>query len=467
MQYERTGLLLPEPCHDQVDQGLASSFVNLHEGKAATYKLLEPVGEAKDVIAEEFQAGMSPNLTAGQLDQEALDQQLADLKSWKKMLLESDADPEVVQAYRWRINEDIANVHMLRASARGDMRSFKRWNEFIYGKPNKEIYHGALDWFRRDAVEILTNPDSSEELSAAAMAVTELIDSVPNRESDKSAIIPDATNFEAVRQNHIQAGGYYALLLSGVEVPEKGSITPDQGVPILSHVVSQNLESDYQPEAVSGTVWSVSHDRKTVNHPEVFRMPVKRFVGLGLGHEIGSHLLEMTNGKRGPLGLASIGLDRYEAGNEGRAVIREQVVYETFDEFSKLVRWQDILRRHVAISYASGVGEDSPHEASEVYKFMNTIDRMYQLKLLKPDAEPSDAYEKADTKTTALLTRVLKGTDGKGGAYLKDKVYLEGNIACWNQSPEAIYNGDLGKFDITNPRHITLLQKLGLLPNNE
>lgn len=196
-------------------------------------------------------------------------------------------------------------------------------------------------------------------------------------------------------------------------------------------------------------------------------MPVKRFVGLGLGHEIGSHLLEVTNGERGPLGLASIGLDRYELGNEGRAVIREQVVYENFDEFSKLVRWRDILRRHVAISYASGVGEDAPHEASEVYTFMNAIDQMYQLKELKPGAEPREAYEKADSKTTALLTRVLKGTDGKGGAYLKDKVYLEGNIACWNQSPSAINNGDLGKFDITNPRHITLLQKLGLLPNNE
>lgn len=277
MQYERNGLLLQEPLGDQVDQNLVTSFVALHEGKVATRELLNPDAEARDKIAEEFQAGMNPDLTASQLDQEALGQQLTELKNWKKILLESDAEPEVVQAYRWRINEDIAGVHILRASARGDMRSFKRWNEFIYGKPDKKIYHGALDWFRHDAQEILANPDSSDELLAAAITVTELIDATADREADKSAIAPDATTFEAVRQNHIRAGGYYTLLMSGVEVefPEEGPITQDQGVPILSHVVSQNLESDYRLQAVSGTVWGVSHDRKTVNHPEHLECQLK------------------------------------------------------------------------------------------------------------------------------------------------------------------------------------------------
>jgi hypothetical protein len=201
----------------------------------------------------------------------------------------------------------------------------------------------------------------------------------------------------------------------------------------------------------------------------VYNMPAERFVGLGAGHEIGSHLVERVNGSRGPLALASIGLDRYESGNEGRAVIREQVPYETFDQFGKLVRWRDILRRHIAVSYGHGVGDDDPKSSAEVYELMNAIDTMYQSKLT-PD-EPEATHVKARAKTDALLLRELKGTDGTGGAYLKDKVYLEGHVSNWltaaTRGPQAISEGDLGKFDINNPRHIQALQKVGLLPDNK
>jgi hypothetical protein len=78
------------------------------------------------------------------------------------------------------------------------------------------------------------------------------------------------------------------------------------------------------------------------------------------------------------------------------------------------------------------------------------------------------ADNRADNRTTVLLQRrVLKGTDGKGGAYLKDKIYLEGNVACWQAvciRPEIIEEGDKGKFDtITNLRHIAILRSIGAL----
>ena len=57
---------------------------------------------------------------------------------------------------------------------------------------------------------------------------------------------------------------------------------------------------------------------------------------------------------------------------------------------------------------------------------------------------------------------MLKGTDGTGGAYLKDTVYLEGNVAVW-QVPELIPEGDKGKYDIANPRHTESLVRLGVI----
>lgn len=232
-------------------------------------------------------------------------------------------------------------------------------------------------------------------------------------------------------------------------------------------MVRANLESQYAIKPVEGTVWGVNHTEAAVEQPQKYSMVPNRFVGLGLGHEIGSHLLERVNGERGPLQLASEGLDRYELGNEGRAVVREQVVYDTIDDFGKLVRWRDILRRHIAISYACGVGEPDQHTAAEVYDLLSKIDYMYQIKLRPDDAE--EAKSRAQKKTDALVLRVLKGTDGTGYAYLKDKVYLEGNVAVWAaarvKGPDTVSQGDLGKFDITNPRHIGILQEVGLLPN--
>src|SRR5690606_18565404 len=116
-------------------------------------------------------------------------------------------------------------------------------------------------------------------------------------------------------------------------------------------------------------------------------------------------------------------------GNEGRAVIREQVPYETFDEFGTLLRWRDIMRRHVAISYAAGVGSEAPASSSEIHEFMTTLEMMYQTVAKKGDTLA--AFNAAQKRTDDLLVRVLKGTDGKSGAYYKDKVYLEGHVSSW------------------------------------
>ena len=463
MTYEREGLLLPERKTPQVDSDLSESLRVALGGPAETYKDLEIPSEKKEIIVEAWHNGQDADLSVEHIDAADLSAKKVSLYQWKQELLaRNDLDPVVKQLYRWKVNEHIANVNMLLASHNGDMNSFRRWNEFIYGAPDIDIYRGALDWVANDADQLLAVPDQHPSIIEAAEKVKQLLE---NKRGYRELLSPDQETFDSVRADHLRKTGYYGLLLAGVDMPE-GKITTEIGDPILNQVL-RNIGSTKPIVDASGASWGVSS--RGVERPATMNMPAARFVGLGLGHEIGSHELERTNGRRGPLALAIDGLDRYESGNEGRAVIREQVPYETFEEFGKLVRWRDILRRQISISFAVGVGEDRPATSSETYNFMNTIDDMYQIKL-KPN-EPDVAHEAAQKKTDALLLRVLKGTDGQGGAYLKDTVYLQGHVANWLtaalKGPEAISDGDLGKFDINNPRHIHALQTVGLLPEQK
>lgn len=463
MTYERNGLLLPERETPQNDRDLRDSLRMISGEAAETYKELALTPEKKAAALEAWHQGDDAELSASHLDDHDLDSKLLSLRQWKRDLLaRDDVDPLTKQLYRWKVNEHIANINMMVASSKGDTATFQRCNEFIYGKPDEMIYRAALDWVAHDADTLLAIPDQHPTVIQAAERVKQLLD---GKRGYREVLIPESDTFEAVRADHMSETGYYGLLLAGIEVPE-GKITPQVGDPILERVI-QNIGSNKKIVDADGASWGVSS--RGVERPSTYNMPSQRFVGLGLGHEIGSHELERTNGRRGPLALVEDGLDRYENGNEGRAVIREQVPYESFDEFGKIVRWRDILRRHIAISFASGVGEEQLASSAETYAFMNTIDTMYQMKL-KPD-EPDRALEAAQKKTDELCARVLKGTDGKGGAYLKDKVYLEGHVANWltaaTRGASSITEGDLGKFDITNPRHISALQQLGLLPEND
>lgn len=468
MKYERQGLLLPEQTQTQVDHEILPGFEAAHLGAQETFKDLEVPKERQDAIKKAWHVGENASLLTKHLDKEELAARLESLQQWKRELLDrDDIEPDVKQAYRWRINEDIARVHMLEASSNGDMRNFRRYNEFIYGKVDEDIYRGALDWVAHDAELLLADSNTSEMAHEAAQNVLDMLE---GKRGYREILVPDEETFRAVRDNHMRPKGYYALLLADVEIPEGGKINNEVGDPILKTVLRENLKSDYDVVDANGASWSVAHSRGAVERPVNYNLPWQRFIGLPLGHEIGSHLLEKENGKRGPLGLAAAGLDRTEAGNEGRATIREQVVYDTFDEFGKLVRWRDMLRRDIAIGYAEGVGEDGLKSSSETYAFMNTIDTMYQAKL-KPNDPVEAIQEKAQDKTDTLLLRILKGTDGEGGAGLKDKVYTEGHVGGWLTAAlhgaERISEGDLGKFDINNPRHIVLLQAYGLLPDNK
>lgn len=447
------------PVAPKVDQDLFESFTEITSGLKEFYSYLTVAPGQKSVVVDAWQKGESPSLyPALEPEQiEDLERSAEELAAMKASI--PDDDDPVHILYRWKVDETIAQVDMVLASVRGDDKTFKRLNHELYGSPDEALYRAGLDWVCNDAEEILADEKSSAALRGAASDVVAMLG--PER-GYRELLSPESYVFEEIRQDHFRNTGYFALLLDGIEQPE-GMITPEQGDAIIEHVLRNNLATDYSFEKRKGATWGVSHSAKKVHGPETYSYDWQRFIGLPLGHEIGTHLAETSNALEGPLLLASVGLDHFERGTEGRAVIREQVPYDSFDEFGKLVRWRDILRRHIAISHAEGVGQDEPPRHSEVFEFMKKLDYMYAL---TEKDNVDEATELAEKRASTLLLRVLKGTNGEG-AYLKDKVYLEGNVAAWLvaalRGASAISEADKAKYDINNARHLSALLRLGVI----
>ena len=444
-----------------LDGEVFGSYDDMRLARKDNTEFLTPPKDKKTAVLAQLREGNDVDLRAEHLDESILDAHIAYMKGWKAGLLSSSLDPEVMQLYRWRINEDIANIYMIRASQRGDMCDFARWNTFIYGEPNTETYTAAIDWVLNDAEGL----EKTTEYPAVRQAARHVIGLMPQLRGDKSALVPNDDIFAAVRADHFNPGGFFDELLDGVEQPDAEQITRAEGEPILDYVLQQNLGGTYERGRAAGTAWSVNHQQHVLKQPDTYSMPWERFIGLPIGHEAGTHVKEAVNAQLGQLGLMVWGLDRFEQGAEGRALIREQVPYESFMEFTSQPRWRFILERKIAISYGLGVGEDGVHTSSEVYALISAIEYMHGL-TKTPDDE-ARAREAADKRAADLVVRSLKGTDGTGGAYRKDEVYLDGNVRAWQAAAQrgeyAISEGDRGKYDIANQRHVDYLGRLAIL----
>lgn len=466
MSEVRTSLVIDE--QPAVDELWAERLRDLSGAYEAVYEDLTPDKATVDAeMARFFNNGMSenPNLRPTKVTLGEVQERERSLVSFKEMFRgSSDLPHDVAQLYQWRLNELIGNQRILQAAVAGNDNRFEAYNEFVYGAPDAALFGATTDWFRDAAITTLDD-SPNQEAGAAAEKVLRLI---PDLGGDRNILLPSEETFGRVRDQHWAAGGHYALLFAGVELPEKGPIKPEVGDPILG-TVRHNLHADqYEIVDASGTVWSVSHDPAQLRRPAAYSMPKARFVGLGPGHEW-THVLESINGWRQPVRLAGSGFDRFERTNEGRAVVREQVAFPTIDAYGKQLRHQDIMRRFHAIGHAEGLSGGRADFVG-TFAILNAVDQLWETRKLKPGyshEETQATLAKSNKRTGDLLSgRIFRGTEGLH-PYRKDMVYLMGNVAVWNAleaDPSVIDLGDLGKFDITNERHVAVLRKYGALP---
>lgn len=396
---------------------------------------------------------VNPDLQTTLPDPELYEIRKAELTNLLNDVVAGESNPYIQKAYYDRISELILQLDLLLAAHRRDTEKFTQCNQLLYGQPSAEIFAATCAWLQRFAEEQLTHPNK-DVVNAAKNVIAQL----PTVEGNADLLIPPLGTFMAVQKLHDEPKGYIEQLFTNVALPPV--ITQATGDEYVRQVL-ENIHCDYGIMESSSPYWGVSHTERAVLHPESYQHSPETFTGV-LIHEIGSHLIERANGLHQPLQLLAIGLDRYDACNEGRAYLREQLVYDSPSELLQQHSWRHIITMHLAVSLTCGLA-GSAYDFKEAYKVINSIDMLWYALHNLPLIVATDV---AADETWRTLTRVMKGTDGTGGAYLKDIVYLEGNVRCWQaakQDPSVILLGDLGKFDITRPDHLELLRQLEIL----
>lgn len=440
----------------KLDQEWFSLLSELDRRKPDT--LLKPDAETLETQKQRFFAdGTNPDLRPRYLDDDLVDELETSYLNLHTRVRKEEQNPYVLWAYRWTINERMAGLRMAKASKNGQMDRFERYSDFVYGKPSVEIAGAIIDWYRSYATKHLNS-----EKDGVHEAASELLACLPEVEGDQSLLIPDEETFNSVRDMHYIQGGFYETLTAGIDIPETGKITPEDGNPMIQQALGNISLEGVGLEGPIGSAFSVNYPQNEFRFHN-YKLDPKRMEGLALGHEIGSHGLEYVNGLSQTLQLMAHGLDRYEKCNEGRAVVREQVAYEEFGGFTKLIRWHVLLKRHLAVSLGTGVVDGDRRDFKGVYDVINKIDTLRNRVIGKKSVEEAD--HKAADQSWNLLTTVLKGTDGTGGAHRRYYMYLEANALLWQiakLNPEFIMLGDNGKFDLLNPRHWGVLEALGV-----
>lgn len=431
-------------------------FDQLMRDVRETYIALMP---PDDVLAEKrrhFEAShctADVDLRATHLDQELYVDHIEKLYQLRRAIQAEEKNKYVRLAYIRSIDEAIAKNKLCLASARCEGDEFTAENIFAYGGPDVDIFRGAIDWIRSDMAATTTNNSRLQKRRDDALRL------LPVLHGDTKQFLPSKATYDQVRAMHFMPGGYIERIV-GTMLPERDVIDRELGDQVCRQLLA-TLGSDYTLADTTDGAWGVVHSKRQVVRPRQYRLARAEFIGI-VCHEIGSHLLEAINGSQQPLLLLRTGLDRYEYGNEGRALLREQIMYPTHTDFLKHPAWEYSVLKHVLIGLAEGLHEHR-FGFAEVYAVAFALYSFWRERRFPDDpANERTAREEA----WRVTVRVLKGTDGRGGAYTKDIVYLEGNIRCWRIArthPEMILYGDIGKFDIANQQHIQLLRRLDIL----
>jgi hypothetical protein len=445
-----------------LDAGWYRQLLEITNAIGETFEVLMPPLDRLAGEYEEFKKSGrtgTPSLYPAVQDTNKFAHAADDLQDLKNRMEKNESSPQITLAYSRRIDELIANCKMILGAARQDDAAFKTANTFIYGTPDREVFAASCTWVRAEAERVR---QASPHMSDICEAV---LQKVPAVRGNAALLFPDDATFKAVKALHQAPKGYFEQLFDDVKFSEGARITPAEGDAITRRAIA-NVGSNFSLENSLSGLWSVLQSRQKVIRPSDYTLSPEAFMGI-VAHEVGSHLLESTNGGKSRLRLLELGLERYELGNEGRAFMREQIMYESFDDYIHQADWSPMkasweyrIAIHMVISLASGLGGRN-YTFSELYELVAALYRFWTASRgLEIDEEI------INQGAWNLTVRALKGTSGHGGAYLKDIVYLEGNIRCWREAgrdPRVILYGDNGKFDIANPSHVMMLKELGIL----
>lgn len=428
--------------------------------KAGSFQAYEYLGGEKDYRQEQrvqFEAGTieNPTLDYPKLKPEELQQKEESLLSLKTDIIghpteglpQAEKMEVVKQVYRWRLNEKLAEVRMLQAAEQGDIRRFKRYSEFIYGRPSPDVFAYTVNSVR-DNIAGYLNSDNPDLRQAAEELAATLPDTLP---SPSVTALPSKETAVYAKEQTMQELGNLIL------IPEGEGEVDASGIKQSFETALTTLKSDGWNVVIdrNKSAVSVNQEKQAVQIPEHRRMKPQALAGL-IVHEIGTHVARRESGERTRLKLLGLGLDRYEGGEEGVATMRQQAVEGNVEDFAG-------LEGHLAISLAQGL-DGTPRDFRQVYEVMRKYHLVQELAAGK---DASVAQKAAAQKAWARSVRTFRGADCKtpGAVFTKDIIYREGNMGVWDlvrTKPEEMQRFNIGKYDPTNSRHIWILTQLGI-----
>lgn len=397
----------------------------------------------------------NPDLRPQHLAASKLHNAIDGLRQLQAEIEAKETNQAIRQAYSLKIDELVIQNQLLLASIGNDRQAFAECNAQLYGRPDNKLFAAACAWVRQQAANAISSPQTNTTLQQAALSV---LQHIPDLHGSIEHIVPNDQLFKQLRAMHFAPGGYIDSLFGQDAIAEH--ITAANGDDITRAVI-RRLESEYSLQDSTDELWGVVHSEQAVVRPVKLDVSRASFMGI-VAHEIGSHLLERENGLRQPLRLLSIGLDRYESNNEGRAFLREQIMHHSPYDMLNQADWRHIIQLYIAAALGAGI-HGKPYDFQSLHAVLYPVCLLFHC-TEQPDSMAYAARRAAD-EAWHICVRIAKGTDGQGGAYLKALAYLDGNVACWRlaeRNPELIFLGDAGKLNLCRNDHLDILRSLNI-----
>ncbi len=382
------------------------------------------------------------------VDFEKAEKDLIDLKTELKEGLTQN--PDLNQAYIWKINEKIARVRMFKElkflqenPSHDNKNRYRRYIEFIYGKPDKDIFFDVLNVIDKKFKDVELEALTEDQKDAYAVIQNLLENSISHDITDKK--------LDELRPNNPKERGES---ITDIEIIKKYFEEALDELNLQNEwrvVISEKHRSSMAVQTTSKKVILPSQSG-VENRPKASEFSPEKIKGL-IAHEIYTHVLRRERAKDSRFKLLELGLDRYEVGEEGLATYREQQESGAIDFAG--------IDNYLTAGIGYGLDSGKPRDFGEVFEIIKSYYLLFD----------QTTKEKAKELAWSRTLRLFRGTPGNipGLMYLKDIVYREGNIATYELMKKDYsqkIDFDIGKFNPANTRHINLLVNLGILDSD-
>lgn len=410
----------------------------IEAGLFEDYTYLEGEKEYRRQEQDKFLSGTVDNPTLDYpllktFDFEGRERKLENLHT---QICKDEKNSLVKLAYRKRIREKLNEISLLRAAYNGEDENVTSYSHLIYGDINPEVYQYALwetNTLASNTGNIYGNPvlDASIRLKRlcsdasidAASFPTPMSVGMPPPVDDTNEPEHDAAEIllrvnEALHQHNLHKAGWR-------------SVIDDRAVSI-----------------------NARQEDRTIRIPRNRKVKETQLQGL-IQHEVYYHAGSRERGEQSKLKLLGFGLHHYLRGEEGVAVWAEQQIRggNSFGE----------IDRYLAIALALGI-DRKPRDFRLIFNILRDFHlvQLTQEENREPDAK---MIEETERKAWLRCVRTFRGTTCKkpGQVFMKDKVYVEGNLRVWKvavEKPHEIRRFPVGKYNPADETHINILDNL-------